>query len=69
MPGQFSVTINTSSATFALNSGLRFFRFDISDLLFVEYQQTVNCNLRQCPHFGGGMYELPSPATVLLMPL
>ena len=53
MPGQFSVTINTSSATFALNSGLRFFRFDISDLLFVEYQQTVNCSLRQCPHFGG----------------
>ena len=55
MPGQFSVTINTSSATFALNSGLRFFRFDISDLLFVEYQQTVNCSLRQCPHFGGGV--------------
>ncbi|MEM7441451.1 MAG: hypothetical protein AAF393_17815, partial [Pseudomonadota bacterium] len=44
---------NASSATFALNSGLWRFRFDISDLLLVEDQQTTNRSLRQRPKFGG----------------
>ena len=30
-----------------------FTRFDISDLLFIEGQQTANRSLRQCPNFGG----------------
>ena len=41
-------------------------RFDISDLLLVEDQQTANRSLCQCPNFGG-MYELPSPASDLSM--
>ncbi|MGX0879592.1 hypothetical protein ACSSV4_004301 [Roseovarius sp. MBR-154] len=28
-------------------------RFDISDLLLVEDQQTANRSLCQCPNFGG----------------
>ena len=42
-----------SSATFALNSGACCLRFDISDLLLVEDQQTANRSLCQCPNFGG----------------
>ena len=37
----------------ALKSGECCFRFDISDLLLVEDQQTTNRSLRQCPIFGG----------------
>jgi hypothetical protein len=35
-------------------SGACCLRFDISDLLRVEDQQTANRNLCQCPNFGGG---------------
>ena len=42
-----------SITTFALNSGACCFRFDISDLLLVEDQQTANSSLCQCPNFGG----------------
>jgi hypothetical protein len=34
--------------TLALNSGERIFRFDISDLLFVEDQQAADRCIRQC---------------------
>ncbi|WP_245408475.1 hypothetical protein, partial [Zhengella mangrovi] len=37
----------------ALNSGECCFRFDISDLLLVEDQQTAIHSLRQRPKFGG----------------
>ena len=42
-----------SNATLALNSGACCFRFDISDLLLVEDQQTANRSLCQCPNCGG----------------
>ncbi len=48
-----SSPFRASSATFALNSGACCFRFDISDLLLVEDQQTANRSLRHCPNFGG----------------
>jgi|GEM_PF-3518913 len=37
---------------FRLNSGLWFFRFNISDLILIENLQTTNRSLRLCPNFG-----------------
>jgi len=34
-------------------------RFDISDLLLVEDQQTANRSLCQCPNFGGQLKGHP----------
>ena len=48
-----------SHATFALNSGLWFFHFDISDRLCIEDQKTTNCSLRLCPNFGGEISKKP----------
>ncbi|MFW8596410.1 recombinase family protein [Cribrihabitans neustonicus] len=41
-----------------MSSGEWFFRFDISDLLVVEDQQTANRSLGQCPKFGGGVAQI-----------
>ncbi|WP_297780660.1 ATP-binding protein, partial [uncultured Roseovarius sp.] len=51
--------------TFALNSGACCLRFDISDLLLVEDQQTANRSLCQCPNFGGQLTIL----LIVLQPL
>ncbi|WP_232823170.1 hypothetical protein, partial [Oceanibium sediminis] len=42
-------------------SGECCFRFDISDLLLVEDQQTANHSLRQRPIFGGQLTVPPEP--------
>ena len=45
-------SFRASSATLALNSGLCFLRFDITDLLFVKDKRTSNHSSRQCPKIG-----------------
>ncbi|WP_123628189.1 hypothetical protein [Phaeobacter inhibens] len=52
------------SASLALNSGEWFFRFDVSDLLFVEDQQTANRSLRQCPDFREQLATEPTDAAI-----
>lgn len=49
------------NATLVLNSGRCCFRFDMSDLLRVEDQQTTNRSLRQCPNFGENLRRYHSP--------
>lgn len=71
--GRCLFTLQASSATFALNSGACCVRFDISDLLLGEDQQTANRSLFQCPNFGPpptyiSMTELRVPRTTIVGP-
>ena len=66
VPDTVQWAFKASGASYALNSGLRFFRFDISDLLSSESQQTENQPPELCPTF---RKKLRGPKTSRQRPL